>query len=264
MSGMIKAEPEFVREKIIDFRHVHLQDIGCQNQERAAVEEGKEQLKSRLGKKVAGAVDDDWQQAPAPPDLSLTPVCLCLLAGQTQWLFPSETATSPLRERILFLCFCLFCCHPWPWLWLDYGSSLSSSWSLALTEPGRICIPAVIVMQITILKKFLLDLQNTWTPLFRTLSRLHELYIREHNAFANANLQICAIDLITTFCCFLFVTPFRYLPDQLFLLCYIDIKLQNISCPTVKKRVLIHLSGQWSPSYICIMILQWCPHRTCA
>ena len=241
-----------------------LQDIGCQNQERAAVKEGKEQLKSRLGKKVAGAVDDDWQQAPAPPDLSLTPVCLCLLAGQTQWLFPSETGTSPLRERILFLCFCLFCCHPWPWLWLDYGSSLSSSWSLALTEPGRICIPAVIVMQITILKKFLLDLQNTWTPLFRTLSRLHELYIREHNAFANANLQICAIDLITTFCCFLFVTPFRYLPDQLFLLCYIDIKLQNISCPTVKKRVLIHLSGQWSPSYICIMILQWCPHRTCA
>ena len=162
-----------------------LQDIGCQNQERAAVKEGKEQLKSRLGKKVAGAVDDDWQQAPAPPDLSLTPVCLCLLAGQTHWLFPSETGTSPLRERILFLCFCLFCCHPWPWLWLDYGSSLSSRWSLALTEPGRICIPDVVVMQITILKTFLGDLLNTWTPLFHTLSRLNELYIREHNAFAN-------------------------------------------------------------------------------
>ena len=76
-----------------------LQDIGWQNQERAAVKEGKEQLKSRLGKKVAGAVDDDWQQAPAPPDLSLTPVCLCLLAGQTQWLFPSETGTSCFARK---------------------------------------------------------------------------------------------------------------------------------------------------------------------
>ena len=83
-----------------------LQDIGCQNQERAAVKEGKEQLKSRLGKKVAGAVDDDWQQAPAPPDLSLTPVCLCLQAGQTQWLFPSETGTSCFaRKNFVFASF---------------------------------------------------------------------------------------------------------------------------------------------------------------
>ena len=105
MSGMIKAEPEFVREKIIDFRHVHLHTCTAARywlpkpRKGRAVKEGKEQLKSRLGKKVAGAVDDDWQQAPAPPDLSLTPVCLCLLAGQTQWLFPSETGTSCFARK---------------------------------------------------------------------------------------------------------------------------------------------------------------------
>ena len=179
----------------------------------AAVKEGKEQLKSRLGKKVAGAVDDDWQQAPAPPDLSLTPVCRSDPVALSKW---DWHGTSPLRERILFLCFCLFCCHPWPWQWLDYGSSLSSSsWSLALAEPCRICVPDVFVMQ----KGFF------W--ICRTHGLLSfVLYIVNMNfTFENRmhlQMQICAIDILNTFCCFLFVTPFGYLPDQLFLmLCHL-------------------------------------------
>ena len=74
---MIKAESEFVRKKrlISDMSTCTPARYWLPKPRMAAVKEGKEQLKSRLGKKVAGAVDDDWQQAPAPPDLSLTPVC---------------------------------------------------------------------------------------------------------------------------------------------------------------------------------------------